>query len=171
MPVKAKTQPSELVIRRTEPVDFDAIWDIFHRVVSTGDTYAYAPDTNREQARKIWMADNVRTYVARHRDQIVGTYILTPNQPGLGSHVANAGYMIHPDRQGQGLGRTLCEHSLDEARRLRFLAMQFNFVVSTNQRAVALWRKCGFEIVGTLPKAFRHANLGLVDAYVMHRFL
>ncbi len=162
---------SEVVIRRAEPVDFDAIWEIFHRVVAAADTYAFAPDSSREEAKAIWMNEQLRTYVARHRDRIVGTYILRPNQPGLGSHVANAAYMVHPDRQGQGLGEVLCEDSLNQARKLGFLAMQFNFVVSTNQRAIALWQKCGFEIVGTLPKAFRHTNLGLVDAYVMHRFL
>ena len=104
-------------------------------------------------------------------DQIVGTYILKPNQPGLGSHVANAGYMVGIDGRGKGVGRVMCEHSLEEARRMGFHAMQFNMVVSTNESAVALWKKFGFSIVGTLPQAYRHRELGLVDAYVMHRFL
>ena len=111
------------------------------------------------------------TYVACRGEQVVGTYLLKANQPGLGSHVANAGYMVDSREAGRGVGRALCEHSLEEARRAGFLAMQFNFVVSTNTRAVALWQAMGFRIAGTLPRAFRHQTLGLVDAYVMHRFL
>ncbi len=117
------------------------------------------------------MPDSVTTYVACLDYTVVGTYILKPNQPGLGSHVANAGYMVKPGVHGQGVGRAMCEHSLAEAREAGFRAMQFNMVVSTNEAALALWKKLGFTIVGTLPKVFRHKKLGLVDAYVMHRFL
>lgn len=158
-------------IRKAQESDFDAIWQIFHQVAQQGDTYTFDPETIKEQAHSIWMSDNVTTYVACIDGQIVGTYILRPNQPGLGSHVANAGYMVKADGQGKGVGKAMCEHSLEEARRAGFLAMQFNIVVSTNESAVALWKKMGFSIVGTLPKAFRHQKLGLVDAYVMHRFL
>jgi len=101
----------------------------------------------------------------------VGTYLLKPNQPGQGSHVANCGYMVARAASGRGIGEAMCRHSLEEARRLGFRAMQFNFVVSTNTRAVALWKKCGFSVVGTVPQAFRHPTLGLVDAHVMHRLL
>jgi L-amino acid N-acyltransferase YncA len=160
-----------LAIRRAEDSDFDGIWEIFHPVVAKGGTYAYDPATTKEQARAIWMAPQVSTYVAVLDGEVVGTFILKANQPGLGSHVANAGYMVHPDRAGRGIGRALCEHSLAEARRAGFLAMQFNAVVSTNGPAVALWQKMGFAIVGTIPKAFRHRELGLVDLFVMHRFL
>ncbi|HEX6903920.1 MAG TPA: GNAT family N-acetyltransferase [Thermoanaerobaculia bacterium] len=160
-----------LVIRRAEEADFDGIWEIFHAVVAKGDTYAYDPATTKEQARTIWMAPGIFTYAALLDGEVAGTYILKANQPGLGSHVSNCGYMVHPGHAGRGLGRALCEHSLDEARRMGFLAMQFNAVVSTNERAVALWRKMGFAIVGTVPKAFRHRELGLVDLHVMHRFL
>jgi len=117
------------------------------------------------------MAPEETTYVALVDGEIVGTYVLKPNQPGLGSHVANAGYMVIPDHSDKGIGRAMCEHSLEDARQVGFLAMQFNFVVSTNERAVALWKKMGFSIVGTCPKTFRHRQLGLVDTYVMHRFL
>ena len=158
-------------IRRAKASDFDSIWQIFREVVASGDTYVYDPETTREQARSIWMSDDVETFVALNDERIVGTYILKPNQTGLGSHVANAGYMVRLDCHGQGVGRAMCEHSLSEARRRGFLAMQFNLVVSTNEAAVALWKKLGFSIVGTLPKVFRHKRLGLVDAYVMHRFL
>lgn len=161
----------ELVIRRAEGADFDGIWEIFHAVVAKGDTYAYDPNTTKEEARAIWMAPGLSTYVAFLEGEVVGTYILKANQPALGSHVANAGYMVHRDYAGRGIGRALCEHSLEEARRAGFLAVQFNAVVSTNEPAVALWRKIGFAVVGTVPKAFRHRQLGLVDLLVMHRFL
>lgn len=160
-----------LVIRRAEEADFDGIWEIFHAVVAQGDTYAYDPATTKEQARAIWMAPGISTYVALLDGEVAGTYVLRANQPGLGSHVSNCGYMVHPRHGGRGLGRALCEHSLEEARRMGFLAMQFNAVVSTNERAVALWKKMGFAIVGTVPKAFRHRELGLVDLHIMHRLL
>lgn len=162
---------NDLVIRPAEAADFDGIWEIFHAVVEKGDTYVYDPATTKEEARAIWMGLGLRTYAALLNGEIVGTYILRANQPGLGSHVANAGYMVHPGHSGKGIGRALCEHSLDEARAAGFLAMQFNAVVSTNETAVALWKKMGFAIVGTVPKAFRHRTGGLVDLYVMHRFL
>lgn len=160
-----------ITIRKAEEADFDAIWRIFHQVVRRGDTYTYDPETTREQAHSIWMSDGHKTYVACVDERIVGTYILKQNQPGPGSHVANAGYMVDIDVRGKGVGRAMCEHSLEEARRMGFHAMQFNIVVSTNESAVALWKKFGFSILGTLPQAYRHRELGLVDAYVMHRFL
>lgn len=162
---------NDLVIRPAEAADFDGIWEIFHAVVEKGDTYVYDPATTKEEARAIWMGLGLRTYVALLDGETVGTYILKANQPGLGSHVVNAGYMVHPGHFGKGIGRALCGHSLDEARAAGFLAMQFNAVVSTNTTAVALWKKMGFAIVGTVPKAFRHRTLGLVDLHVMHRFL
>lgn len=161
----------EIIVRQARPTDFDDIWKIFHTVVSRGDTYTFDPATTKEEARGIWMSPQAWTYVATVDGSVVGTYFMRRNQPGLGSHVVNAGYMVKPDAQGRGIGRAMCEHSLQEARDLGFLAMQYNIVVSTNESAVALWKKMGFEIVGTLPKAFRHLELGLVDAYVMYRFL
>jgi L-amino acid N-acyltransferase YncA len=160
-----------ITIRKAVEADFEAIWSIFHQVVQQGDSYTFDPDTTKEQAYLIWMAKELTTYVASIGNEIVGTYILTANQPGLGSHVANAGYMVDIRGRGKGVGRAMCEHSLEEARKMGFHAMQFNMVVSTNESAVALWKKFGFSIVGTLPLAFRHRQLGLVDAYVMHRFL
>lgn len=160
-----------ITIRRAIETDFDSIWQIFREVVEAGESYVYDPQTTRAQAHSIWMAAEVATYVACEGERIVGTYILRPNQPGLGSHVANAGYMVSAGASGKGIGRAMCEHSLKEAREAGFTAMQFNMVVSTNEAAVALWKKLGFAIVGTLPKAFRHKRLGLVDAYVMHCFL
>jgi L-amino acid N-acyltransferase YncA len=158
-------------VRTAVSSDFDSIWEIFRAVVRCGDTYVYDPKTTKEQALSIWMAEGTATFVATIDERIVGTYILKANQAGLGSHVANAGYMVRPDSQGKGVGRAMCEHSLLEARARGFLAMQFNMVISTNRGAVALWEKLGFNVVGTLPKVFRHRKLGLVDAFVMHRFL
>lgn len=159
------------IVRKAEPADADAIWDIFHEVVARGDTYTFDPDMTRAEALSIWMSPQAWTYVATDHGRVVGTYFMRRNQPGLGDHVVNAGYMVKGEAQGKGIGRAMCEHSLTEARALGFLAMQYNIVVSTNTSAVSLWKKMGFEIVGTLPRAFRHRELGLVDAYVMYRFL
>lgn len=160
-----------LEIREIGVDEFDLVWPIFHAVVAAGDTYAYAPDTGFEEARAMWTNAPTRCFVALIDARPAGCYMLRPNQPGLGNHVANAGYMVAAHARGQGLAGKLCEHSLATARAAGFLAMQFNFVVSTNAVAVKLWQKHGFQIVGTVPKAFRHATLGLVDAYVMHRLL
>jgi L-amino acid N-acyltransferase YncA len=161
----------DVTVRSAETADQGEIWAIFHEVVQRGDTYTYDPEISREDAMALWFAPGNRTFVACVGNEVVGTYIIKPNQPGLGSHVANAGYMVRSDIQGQGVGRAMCEHSLESAREAGFQAMQFNIVVSTNTGAVKLWQSMGFDIVGTLPKVFRHKELGLVDAYVMHRFL
>jgi L-amino acid N-acyltransferase YncA len=158
-------------IRPATDADFKGIWRIFHTVVVSGDTYAFDPGTNEEQAFRIWMSPDLRTYVATSQGKIVGTYLLKPNQPGLGCHVANAAFMVDPVARGQGLGEAMGRHALEEAKRLGYRAMQFNFVVSMNERAIRLWKKLGFSIVGTLPEAFRHLSLGYVDAYVMFRSL
>ena len=166
-----KTTLENLVIRLAEETEFDRIWEIFHAVVKSGDTYAFDPETTKEQARDIWMGKNVRCYVACLNGKIEGTYFLKPNQPGLGSHVANAGFMVDPTTSLKGIGTQMAQHAIAEARRLGFQAMQFNFVVSTNERAVALWKRLGFSIIGTSPKSFRHKKLGLVDTFIMHQFL
>jgi ribosomal protein S18 acetylase RimI-like enzyme len=161
-----------ITIRRAEPSDEDAIWEIFHAVVEPGDTYAFPSDMSRRDALAMWMPPTVHTYVAcddTSDKSIVGTYILRANQPGRGSHVSNAAFMVAPSAQGRGVGRLMGEHCLAEARRLGFTAMQFNFVVSTNEPGVALWKKLGFDIIGTVPAAFNHRTRGLVDAYVMYR--
>jgi len=156
-----------LHIRRATAVDSAPIWDIFHSVVVRGDTYAFDPGIRREEGLEYWLHPSNRCYVAEREGRVVGTYILRANQPSLGAHVANAGFMVSPSARGLGVGRGMGEHSLSEARRLGFRAMQFNFVVSTNEPAVRLWQQLGFKIVGTLPGAFRHLEKGYVDAYVM----
>jgi L-amino acid N-acyltransferase YncA len=158
-------------IRKANLTDFESIWEIFHQVVQAGDTYTFAPDTSKQEAQEYWMSSEAEAYVALDDEVVLGTYILKPNQFSLGNHVANAAFMVSPNAHGQGIGRAMAEHSLEEAKRVGFSAMQFNFVVETNTGAIALWKNLGFEIVGTLPKVFRHSEVGLVDAYVMHRFL
>jgi ribosomal protein S18 acetylase RimI-like enzyme len=158
-------------VRRANEADEDAIWEIFRAVIAPGDTYVFDPDMSREEALAYWFRADTQTYVAESDGRMVGTYILKPNQPALGSHVANAAFMVSPSARGLGVGRRMGEHCLDEARRLGFRAMQFNFVVSTNEPAVHLWQQLGFRIVGTLPGVFRHSQRGFVDAYVMFRTL
>jgi ribosomal protein S18 acetylase RimI-like enzyme len=192
---------SQLNIRPAAEADRDAIWNIFHEIVGAGDTYALDPGMSREEALAYWFRADTRTYVAEQRAEsvgeavsfvraglahgtatpsptvavknrpIVGTYILRPNQAGPGAHVANAAYMVAKDARGLGVGRKMAEHSLSEVRRFGFRAIQFNFVVSTNTSAIRLWQQLGFKIVGTLPSAFRHPELGYVDVYVMFRSL
>ena len=160
-----------LLLRRATDADWPAIWTVFRTVVAGGDTYAYAPDTPEAAARRVWMGPGIATYVAERGGEVVGTYGLKPNQPALGAHVANAGYMVRPGAFGGGVGTAMCEHSLAEARAAGYRAMQFNAVVSTNTRAVALWRRLGFAVIGTVPEGFRHRELGYVDLLIMHRFL
>lgn len=161
-----------LSIRPARPEDADQIWEIFHAHLVGSDTYPCSPDTPRELADAMWFGPRVTTFVATTGDdRVLGMYKLSPNHLDRGAHVANGSYMVSPAAQGVGIGRLLGEHSIDEARRQGYLAMQFNLVVSTNERAVALWSKIGFQIVGTLPGAYRHRTLGYVDAYVMYRLL
>jgi L-amino acid N-acyltransferase YncA len=160
-----------LNIRQATDTDRDAIWKIFHEVVSAGDTYVFDPNTSREEALGYWFRADTHTYVAEQDRQVVGTYVLRPNRPDLGAHFSNASFMVAPTARRLGVGRAMGEHCLTEARRLGFRAMQFNFVVSTNESAVHLWQDLGFKIVGTLPGAFRHSGKGYVDVYVMFRSL
>jgi ribosomal protein S18 acetylase RimI-like enzyme len=160
-----------LTIRAAHDTDFPGIWTIFQRVVAAGDSYAYSAETTRQQARRIWTATPAVAHVAEEGDRVVGTYTLKPNQPGLGDHIANCGYMTHPDACGRGIGAAMCEHSLAAARERGYTAMQFNFVVASNEGAIRLWKKHGFAIVGRVPGAFRHRLLGLTDVLIMHRTL
>jgi ribosomal protein S18 acetylase RimI-like enzyme len=162
---------AEVLIRRADDPDWPQMWAIFKAIVATETTYVFAPDTSEEDARAYWLGPEIDSWVADDEGRIVGMSKLVPNRRDLGSHVANASFMVDPRCQGRRIGEALGRHCLREARLAGYLAMQFNFVVSTNAGAVALWQKLGFAIVGTLPKAFRHRELGLVDAYVMYRFL
>jgi GNAT superfamily N-acetyltransferase len=124
-----------------------------------------------EQAKNIWIRNNCHGYVVKHGNDIVGTFTIRSNKPGFGDHVANAGYMVDKEYRARGIARAMCQYSLKEAKKLGYTAMQFNFVVASNEPAVQLWTKMGFKIIGTVPKAFRHASLGLTDVHIMYRSL
>lgn len=158
-------------IRPATAADFPALWPIIRAVAAAGDTWTLPTDLTEAQGREIFLAPEKRLYLAELEGTVAGLYFLRANQSGPGDHVANAGYMVDPARRGRGVAAAMGVHSLAEARRLGFSAMQFNFVVAANAPAVALWKKLGFRIVGTLPGVFRHPTLGRVDAYVMFREL
>ena len=159
-------------IRKADIQDFDAIWTIFSHVIQTGDTYVFYPDTPKDSLYKHWFADYMTTFVVVDETQtVLGTYIIKPNQIDLGNHIANCSYMVSPHSQGRGIGKLLCEHSIAFAGEQGYIGIQFNIVVSTNVHAVNLWRKYGFEIIGTTPKGYRHKTLGLVDTYIMYKEL
>ena len=163
--------PADLLIRRATAEDVAAIWRIIGPVIRAGETYALPQDLSEQGALGYWLGQDRETFVAEASGEILGTYYIRPNQPGRGAHVCNCGYMTATEAAGRGVARAMCAHSLDHARSAGFRAMQFNFVVSTNERAVRLWQTMGFEIVGRLPGAFDHPALGYVDALVMHRWL
>ena len=160
-----------MLIREAVEVDADAIWAILEPVIRAGETYPQPRDMNREEALAFWFSAGHDVFIAEDGGEIVGTYFLKANQKGAGAHVANCGYMTATQATGRGVARAMCADSLKRARQRGFRAMQFNFVVSTNDRAVRLWQKFDFEIVGRLPKAFQHPKLGFVDAFVMYRQL
>ena len=158
-------------IREANKKDFDRIWPIFYEIVKAGETYAYAIDTNKEQAFTIWMEAPRKTFVFEEDGNILGSYYLKTNQAGPGNHVCNCGYMVSSLARGRGLATSMCEHSQTIAKELGYKAMQYNFVASTNEGAVRLWHKLGFETVGKLPKAFNHPTKGFVDAFIMYKWL
>jgi ribosomal protein S18 acetylase RimI-like enzyme len=160
-----------LAIRAAATEDCGSIWRIMEPIIQAGDTYALPREMNREAALAYWCSSGHEVFVADDRGEVVGTYYLCANQGGGGSHVANCGYMTATSASGRGVARAMCAHSLAHAKDRGFRAMQFNFVVSTNQRAVRLWQSFQFEIVGQLPGAFLHPQAGYVDAYVMYRML
>lgn len=159
-------------IRRYEEADWAAVWSLLQATFKAGDTYAYSPQSTEAEIHKAWVESPTATYVALDApEHLLGTYFIKPNQPGLGAHVCNCGYVVSPLAQGHGVASAMCTHSQAEAVSLGFLAMQFNLVAATNERAVRLWQRLGFTVVGTLPQAFRHQRLGLVDALVMFKTL
>lgn len=177
-----------LEIRKATDEDKEEVWKIIKAVLSTGDTYTFAPDSSQEEMLAFWYAPDKWTYIAdwsetpkragilsdelhSSKGKIVGTFFLKANQPGLGSHVCNAGYMVAPEAKGMRVGRAMAEFSLDEARKLGFQSMQFNFVVKSNEVAVRLWQNLGFEIIGEIPEAFQHRENGLTNALIMYRKL
>jgi ribosomal protein S18 acetylase RimI-like enzyme len=160
-----------MLIRPATDTDKDAIWNIMEPIIRAGETYTLPRDMDKTAAIEYWLRAAHEVFIAEEDGDIVGTYFLQANQQGGGGHVANCGYMTAVTATGRGVARAMCEHSLGRARGRRFRAMQFNFVISTNERAVRLWQSFGFEIVGRLPGAFLHPTKGYVDAYVMYRAL
>lgn len=160
-----------LEIIEARPSHYGEIWNIFSEVVRAGDTYVYDPLITKEEALHIWCGDQVKTFVAISDHIVVGTYVIKPNFPGLGSHIANCSYMVSCQARGQGVGRAMAEHSLKYAMKAGFIGMQFNIVVSTNKSAVKLWQALGFQIIGTTPRGFNHTKLGYVDTYIMYKEL
>ena len=161
----------DMIVRSAGPGDADPIWRVLEPTIRAGETYALPADWSRAETLAYWLAPDHEVFVAEDDGAILGTYYLRPNQRGGGAHVANCAFATAPAAMGRGVARAMCAHALEQAVARGFLAMQFNLVVSTNTRAVALWQRFGFEIVGTLPGAFRHPKLGLVDAFVMYRRL
>jgi ribosomal protein S18 acetylase RimI-like enzyme len=160
-----------MLIRPFHEKDADALWSILEPIIRAGETYTQPRDMDRESALAYWLSPAHEVFVAEDNAEIVGTYFLQANQKGGGAHVANCGYITAPRAIRRGVARAMCAHSLDRARQRGFRAMQFNFVISTNERAVRLWQSFGFEIVGRLPGAFQHPTQGFVDAFVMYRQL
>ncbi len=161
-----------IVIRPAGAADTPVIWGIIEPAIRGGETLALNRDIDRDVALSTyWMRPDNSVFIAEHNGVPVGSYFLRANQSGGGGHVCNAGYATVPTASGKGVARAMCEHSLSMAAQMGFTAMQYNFVVSSNDRAVRLWQSCGFDIVGRIPAAFQHPILGLVDALVMHRQL
>lgn len=167
-------------IRKATEADKPAVWQIIKSVIAGGDTYVFDPETPEDEMIAYWFSPEKHVYVAvseppesadGQADEILGTYWLKPNQPGLGDHVANGAYMVSPDAKGKGVGKQMALHSIEEARSLGFRAVQFNFVVKSNTVAVNLWKSVGFEVIGEIPDAFRHSKNGHTNAYIMYRKL
>jgi ribosomal protein S18 acetylase RimI-like enzyme len=152
-------------------MDAEQVWKILEPTIRAGETYTLPRNFTRKQALDYWYSPHHTTFVAEENGEILGAYYLRANQLGGGSHVANCGYMTAAWAVGRGIASAMCAHSLDQARKLGFRAIQFNFVVSTNETAVRLWQKFGFEVIGRLPGAFHHPKHGYVDAFVMYRQL
>jgi len=159
-------------IRRYEEKDWPDVWSIIEPVFRDGETYAFSPDISEERAHKVWVETPAATYTAADSNgTILGTYYLKPNQPDLGAHVCNCGYIVAEAAREQGIASRMCEHSQQEAIAHGFHAMQFNLVVSTNDGAVRLWKRLGYIIIGTIPKGFKHPRHGYVDAFIMYKQL
>jgi ribosomal protein S18 acetylase RimI-like enzyme len=164
-----------ITIQAMTEKDGDEVWSIMEPIIRAGETYAFPRDWSKDNALSYWCQEGHEVFIAINTDckkgEIVGTYFLHANQKGGGSHVSNCGYMTKSGSYGKGIARQMCSHSLEQAKQKGFRAMQYNFVVKSNERAVKLWQSMGFNIVGELPEAFLHPSLGYTSAYVMYRFL
>jgi len=151
--------------------DFEAFWPVFKEVVIAQETYAFDPDIDFEAAYDLWCFLPQKTYVIKENGVILGSYYIKANASGPSSHISNCGYIVSPESRGKGIARKLCIHSQKVAIELGYSAMQFNSVVSTNEIAIKLWKKLGYEIIGIIPNAYKHKRLGLVNSFIMHKQL
>ncbi|AGI66884.1 GCN5-related N-acetyltransferase [Octadecabacter antarcticus 307] len=167
-------------IRPATDADWPAIWGVLRPVFRAGETYAIDRDISEDAARALWMDAPAATYIAEDRfaqdcfvqdRAVLGTYFIKTNHQGGGRHVCNSGYVTARAAQGRGIAAKMCDHSQLAARDLGYTAMQFNMVLASNAGAVRLWQRLGYDIVGTLPLAFNHPILGLVDGLVMWKAL
>ena len=158
-------------IRKALPEDHQAVWEILQSIILRGDTFAFSPSLTKEEMLLYWFAKDKHVYVALDENEIAGTFFIKDNQPGLGSHIANAAYAVSLGSRGKGIGKIMGEFSLKEAKQLGYTAIQFNLVVKTNTAAVKLWRSIGFEIIGEIPNAFNHREHGLVNSFIMYKKL
>ncbi|TDQ19468.1 L-amino acid N-acyltransferase YncA [Algoriphagus boseongensis] len=160
---------SELYFRKATSKDENALWEIIEPVIRNGGTYVFDTESSKEKIMTYWLSHDKETYVAEISAKLIGTFFIKPNQPDLGNHICNAGFIVSQEFLGKGFGRKLGEFAIQEARKLGFQAMQFNYVIETNHNAVKLWQSLGFEIKGKIPEAYRHPELGLVGALIMYQ--
>ena len=161
-----------ITIRPFNEKDWAATWQIIEPTFRAGETYAFSPEITEAEAHQIWIEMPSATFIAVGEDKaVLGTYYIKPNQPALGAHVCNCGYIVAEKARGMGIASEMCKHSQHEAIALGFRAMQYNLVICTNEGAIRLWKRHGFKVIGTLPAAFRHPRLGFVDALVMYKLL
>lgn len=160
-----------MIISEITKYDFDAFWPVFKQVVWAKETYAINPEIDLENAYNLWCLSTHKTFVVKDEGQILGSYYLKANSAGPSAHICNCGYMVSPQSRGKGIARMMCLHSQDIALELGYTAMQFNSVVSSNKIAIELWKKLGYNIIGTIPNGFKHQTLGFVDSYIMHKEL
>lgn len=158
-----------IIVRKATELDIDKVWIFFKKIIKREDSFIFYANTKKRQFKEFWFTKFAEQFVAEENDVIIGAYYIKPNHIDLGSHVANCGYMTNPDFEGKGVGEILCKHSIKQAKILSYIAIQFNIVVSKNESAVRLWRKCGFEIIGIVPKGFRYKNNYFVETYIMYK--
>lgn len=162
---------SGLLIRKACEEDQESLWEILCPIIRAGGTYVFDPKSSKEKMLDYWLNEDKITYVAELEGEILGTFYLKANQPDLGNHICNAGFMVSEKASGKGIGKAMGKFALLEAKNLGFEAMQFNFVIKTNEKAVLLWKSLGFEVIGEIPAAYRHPELGLVPALIMYQKL
>ena len=156
-----------MIIREATPDDHADVWNICKRIIDQGETYVFDEKLTKDEFVQLWFGPARKAFVATVNGVLVGTYVVKPNQPGRGSHIANGSYLVKEDHQGMGIGDALCKHSIQQARQMKYVGLQFNIVVSSNDAAIRLWKRNGFKIIGTTPNGFRHKTLGLVDTHIM----